>query len=405
MQAEQSTEQTANKLKRLFQGALSDHKQAVVYDRVLLCLVLSIVLVGLVMVTSASIPYANSTFDNPLHFVIRHCVYLLMAVAIALVVVQIPVSWWQNSGGYLLMLTLVLLVSVLFVGKTVNGATRWLPLGPFNLQVAELAKLFLFVYLAGYVVRHQPDVQKNFKGFMNPLAVLFVVSLLLLAQPDLGTLIVMFATTVAVLFLAGAKLFQFFGLFLAGMSAIIFLISIEPYRMRRILSFMDPWQDPFGAGYQLTQSLMAYGRGDWLGTGLGNSIQKLDYLPEAHTDFIFAIVAEELGYLGVACIIIALLAVVVRIVRIGYNAMQEGQIFSAYLSFGIGIWVSIQTAVNIGASAGLFPTKGLTLPFISYGGSSLLVMSCAIAIVLRIDFELRMKHCQAIRGYRGKRHG
>ncbi|WP_017444410.1 putative lipid II flippase FtsW [Gayadomonas joobiniege] len=405
MQAEQSLTKYPSLLERLFTGALPVYKQAVVYDRTLLCLILALSVLGIIMVASASIPYANTTFENPMHFVYRHLAYLAMSLVGVLIVVQIPTYWWLKTGGYLLILSLALLIAVLIIGKSVNGATRWIPLGPFNLQVAELAKLLLFVYLSGYLVRHQHDVQNKTKGFIKPLAVFLCMAVLLLCQPDLGTLIVMFATTLGLLFLAGAKVVQFFFMFLAGLIAIVSLIVFEPYRMRRILSFMNPWEDPFGAGYQLTQSLMAYGRGDWFGVGLGNSIQKLNYLPEAHTDFIFAILAEELGYFGVAVTTLLLLAVVVRVIRIGGKAMHQEKPFLAYLAYGIAIWTSIQTAVNIGASAGLFPTKGLTLPFISYGGSSLLVMSCAMAIVLRIDFELRMQRCQAIEGYGGKRHG
>jgi cell division protein FtsW len=278
----------------------------------------------------------------------------------------------------------------------VNGATRWLAIGPITIQVAEIAKLFFFCYLAGYLVRRYEEVTENLKGFIKPLIVFFVLALLLLLQPDLGTVVVMFATTIGLLFLAGAKLWQFFGLVFTGLAAITALILMEGYRMDRMTYFLDPWAKPFGEGYQLTQSLMAFGRGDWFGQGLGNSLQKLEYLPEAHTDFIIAILAEEFGFIGVALVLTILFVLVFKALKLGNRALSSGRPFEAYLAYAIGIWFSFQTAVNVGASAGILPTKGLTLPLVSYGGSSMIVMAVAIALLVRIDFEIRVDGVQAM---------
>jgi len=351
---------------------------------------------GFVMVTSASMPVAERLFDNPFHFAIRHGIYIVVALTAALVTMAIPMNWWRASNGWLLLLAIVLLFAVLVVGRTVNGSTRWLVVGPFTVQAAEPAKLFFFCYLAGYLVRRYGEVTENLKGFIKPLIVFFVLALLLLRQPDLGTVVVMFATTVSLLFLAGAKLWQFFGLAFAGISAVVALIVFEEYRMKRVTAFLDPWADPFGTGYQLTQSLMAFGRGNVFGQGLGNSLQKLEFLPEAHTDFIVAIVAEELGFVGVMLVLSLLLFIVVKALIIGNRALQKNLAFEAYLAYAIGVWIAFQTAVNVGASAGVLPTKGLTLPLVSSGGSSLIIMCIAVALLIRIDFEMRVMGVQAL---------
>ncbi|GBK98414.1 cell division protein FtsW [Vibrio harveyi] len=286
-----------------------------------------------------------------------------------------------------------MLIVVLLAGKSVNGASRWIPLGLFNLQPAEVAKLSLFVFMSGYLVRKQDEVRQTFfGGFMKPIMVFAFFAVLLLGQPDLGTVVVMLVTLFGMLFIAGAKLTQFLALMIAGIAAVVGLILVEPYRIRRVTSFLDPWEDPFGSGYQLTQSLMAFGRGEWFGQGLGNSIQKLEYLPEAHTDFVFAVLAEELGFVGVVLVLMLIFSLVLKAVYIGKRAFEEGEMFGGYLAFGIGIWFAFQTLVNVGAAAGIVPTKGLTLPLISYGGSSLIIMSVAVSILLRIDHECRLKH-------------
>jgi len=273
-----------------------------------------------------------------------------------------------------------------------------LSLGPIRIQVAEVAKFAFSVYMAGYLVRRHQEVRENAKGFYKPIAVFAVYAVLILMQPDLGTVVVLFVVTVGLLFLAGARLLDFFALILAGTMAFVLLVLLEPYRMRRVTSFLDPWQDPFGSGYQLTQSLMAYGRGDWLGQGLGNSIQKLEYLPEAHTDFIFAIIGEELGFVGIIAVLAVLLFVSLRALRLGHQCLAMERPFEGYLAYAIGIWICFQTVVNVGASIGMLPTKGLTLPFISYGGSSLWVMTAAAMVLLRIDYERRLSLIQAVQG-------
>lgn len=366
------------------------------YDVGLLLIALSLMSIGLVIVTSASMPVAIKLHDNPFYFAIRHGIYLIAATIAAMVVAQLPMQFWRKANPYFLLLAIGMLIAVLFIGRTVNGSTRWLAFGPLTIQAAEPAKLFLFCYLAGYLVRRYEQVTENLIGFIKPLGVFFVMALLLLAQPDLGTVIVMLATTIGLLFLAGAKLWQFFALVFVGLLAVVALIMAEGYRMKRVVSFMDPWAEPFGAGYQLTQSLMAYGRGDWFGQGLGNSLQKLDFLPEAHTDFIMAIMAEELGFVGVLTILGLILWMVLKALRIGNAAIEQSRPYEGFLAYAIGIWFSFQTAVNIGASAGILPTKGLTLPLVSYGGSSLIIMASAVAILLRIDFELRVDGVQAL---------
>ncbi|MFL9779738.1 cell division protein FtsW [Vibrio cyclitrophicus] len=362
------------------------------YDRQLVWIALGLMLTGLVMVTSASFPISARLTDQPFHFMFRHAIFLVLALGVSSVILQIPMKRWFQYSMYLLCLSFFLLVVVLAVGKSVNGASRWIPLGLFNLQPAEVAKLSLFIFMAGYLVRKQDEVRKTFfGGFGKPIMVFGAFAVLLLGQPDLGTVVVMLVTLFGMLFIAGAKLSQFIALMVAGIAAVVGLIVIEPYRVRRVTSFWEPWNDPFGSGYQLTQSLMAFGRGDWMGQGLGNSVQKLEYLPEAHTDFVFAVLAEELGFVGVTLVLILIFSLVLKAILIGKKAFENDQLFSGYLAFGIGIWFAFQTLVNVGAASGIVPTKGLTLPLISYGGSSLIVMSVAVSMLLRIDHECRIQ--------------
>ncbi len=368
------------------------------YDRFFFTLVILLLCVGFIMVSSASVPVAERLFDNPLHFSIRHGVYMLIGLVMAYGVLNIPISWWHNTNLLLLVFGLLGLIAVLIVGRNVNGSTRWLYIGPVGIQMAEPAKLFFFVYLSSYLVRRHDEVRENLKGFLKPLFILFAFAVLLLMQPDLGTVIVMFGTSVVLLFLAGAKLWQFFGLIFTGLMSIAVLIIYSEYRWRRVTSFLDPWADPFGSGYQLTQSLMAFGRGGWFGQGLGNSVQKLEYLPEAHTDFILAVIAEESGLFGVFVVMSLLFLLFVRALWIGKRALQKGLSFHGFLAYALAIWIGCQTFVNVGVATGMLPTKGLTLPFVSSGGSSLILMLIAAAIVLRIDFEVRLKGKHAISG-------
>lgn len=367
-----------------------------VFDGGIVLVAFALMAIGLIIVCSASMPIADRLHDNPFYFAIRHGIYLIGAVIAAMVVVQLPMQFWRVANPYMLLLAIGLLVAVLLIGRNVNGSTRWLALGPITIQAAEPAKLFFFCYLAGYLVRRYDEVTENLKGFIKPLVVFFILALLLLAQPDLGTVVVMLATTIGLLFLAGARLWQFFALMFVGILAVVALIVFEEYRLRRVTSFLDPWADPFGSGYQLTQSLMAYGRGNWFGQGLGNSLQKLEFLPEAHTDFVMAILAEELGFVGVLMVLLLMLWLVLRALQIGNRALANDRPFDGFMAYSIGIWFSFQTAVNIGASAGILPTKGLTLPLVSYGGSSLIVMAVAVSLLLRIDFELRVAGVQAL---------
>ncbi|CAI1961948.1 MULTISPECIES: cell division protein FtsW [Serratia] len=373
----------------------NDSVNMVLYDRTLLWLTFGLAIIGFVMVTSASMPIGQRLADDPFLFAKRDALYLALAFGLSMVTLRIPMEVWQRYSNIMLLMSIVMLLIVLVVGSSVNGASRWISLGPLRIQPAELSKLSLFCYLASYLVRKVEEVRTNFWGFCKPMGVMVVLAVLLLAQPDLGTVVVLFITTLAMLFLAGAKMWQFLAIIGSGAFAVVLLIIAEPYRMRRVTSFWNPWADPFGSGYQLTQSLMAFGRGEFWGQGLGNSVQKLEYLPEAHTDFIFSILGEELGYIGVVFALLMVFCVAFRAMSIGRRALELDQRFSGFLACSIGVWFSFQALVNVGAAAGMLPTKGLTLPLISYGGSSLLIMSTAIVLLLRIDYETRLAKAQA----------
>ncbi|GAA0793012.1 MULTISPECIES: cell division protein FtsW [Pseudomonadati] len=368
------------------------------YDRAFLVAIIGLMCFGFVMVMSASMPEAEKLTGNPFHFIGRHVFYLIGCVVIAFAVLKADVSYWEKNSGMLMIGVLVLLFAVLVIGTSVNGARRWLSIGPIRIQVAEIAKFVFIVYMAGYLVRRHGELRDNRKGFYKPIGVYGLFAVLILLQPDLGTVVVLFVCTVSLLFLAGARIIDFMVLILLGVATFVLLVLFEPYRMRRVTSFMDPWDDPFGSGYQLTQSLMAYGRGDWLGQGLGNSIQKLAYLPEAHTDFIFAVIGEELGFIGIICVLLTLFFIALRAIRLGNLCLQMQRPFESYVAYGVGIWICFQTVVNVGASIGMLPTKGLTLPFISYGGSSLWVMTAAVMLLVRIDHERRVSLIQAVQG-------
>lgn len=382
-------------LKQWMQVGENDVSVERLYDRSLLWLSCGLAMIGFVMVTSASMAVGQHMLDDAFLFAKREAFYMALALALALITLRIPMETWQRYSNIMLLVVVVLLLIVLVIGSSVNGASRWIALGSLRLQPAELSKLALFCYLASYLVRKAEEVRNNFWGFFKPMGVIVILSVLLLAQPDLGTVVVLFVTTLAILFLAGAKLWQFIAIISSGLFAVALLIIAEPYRIRRVTSFWNPWQDPFGSGYQLTQSLMAFGRGELWGQGLGNSVQKLEYLPEAHTDFIFSIIGEELGYIGVAFALLMVFMVAFRAMSIGRHALKIEQRFSGFLACSIGIWFSFQSLVNVGAATGMLPTKGLTLPLISYGGSSLMVMSTAIVILLRIDHETRLAATQA----------
>lgn len=365
------------------------------YDRTLVWLALGLAAIGFIMVTSASMPVGQRLTEDPFYFAKRDAVYLAIAFVLVLGVMRISMAVWEKYSFVLLMVSLLLLAVVLVAGSSVNGASRWIDIGIVKIQPAELSKLALFCYVSSYLVRKSEEVRTRFLGFVKPMCILIVMSSLLLLQPDLGTVIVLVVTTLGLLFLAGARLAPFIIGIAACVVGVLALIWFEPYRLRRVTSFLNPWEDPFGSGYQLTQSLMAFGRGELVGQGLGNSIQKLEYLPEAHTDFIFSVLAEELGYIGVVLVLLMVFMLAFRAMMIGRRALLANQLFAGYLACSIGIWFTFQALVNVGAAAGMLPTKGLTLPLISYGGSSLLIMSAAIAVLLRVDFETRLQKAQA----------
>lgn len=380
---------------KLPEWLLFQSSSTVTFDRSYLILGIAMFMIGLVMVASSSMPVAERLFNNPFHFVIRHIIYIGLSVIVAAFALQIPMSKWQQYSSALLIFGIVLLVVVLIIGRTVNGSQRWIVLGPITIQAAEPAKLFFFCYLSAYMVRRRDEVMENVKGFIKPLVVFGALASLLLLQPDLGTVIVMFVTTFGLLFLAGAKLWQFASIASVGLAAIGALAYFSPYRWARVTGFLDPWKDPFGSGYQLTQSLMAYGRGEVSGQGLGNSIQKLEYLPEAHTDFVMAVLAEEFGFIGISVVLLLSMTLVFKTLILGRKALQKEKYFEGFFAYSIGIWFSFQAAVNIGASAGIVPTKGLTMPLISYGGSSMIIMTLALVILIRIDHEIRLQSIQA----------
>jgi cell division protein FtsW len=373
----------------------TDERAVETFDRSYIILAFSMYIIGLIMVASSSMPIAERLFDNPFHFIVRHMIYIILSLGVAAFTLQIPMHRWHQYSSKLLLIAVILLVVVLVIGRNVNGATRWISVGPITVQAAEPAKLFFFCYLSAYLVRRRNEVMENIKGFAKPLMVFGLLSALLLMQPDLGTIIVMFVTTFGLLFLAGAKLWQFIAISGVGITLLTMLAYFSPYRWARVTGFLDPWKDPFGSGYQLTQSLMAYGRGEIFGQGLGNSVQKLEYLPEAHTDFVMAVLAEEFGFIGISVILLLSMTLVFKALLLGRKAVNQEKYFEGFFAYAIGIWFCFQAAVNIGASAGVVPTKGLTMPLISYGGSSMIIMTLAVVILIRIDHEIRLQSIQA----------
>jgi cell division protein FtsW len=364
------------------------------YDRSLAWAALLLAAAGLVMVYSSSIATAESsryTGNNAAWYLARHAVFLSAALGAAIAVFLIPARWWQKAAPWLFVVCVALLVVVLVpgLGREVNGARRWLALPVISVQPSELVKLAAVLYAADYTTRKHPVMKSFKKGLLPMLAVMLLVSWLLLREPDFGALIVIAVTAFGILFLGGMNGRHFAALvgMLAAGSAL--LIVSSPYRMQRIFGFMDPWADPLGRGYQLSHALIAFGRGEWLGVGLGASIEKLHYLPEAHTDFLLAVIAEELGFAGVALVIGLFVWIIARAFAIGRQATQNERHFASLVAQGIGIWIGFQALVNMGVNMGLLPTKGLTLPLMSYGGSGLLVNFVALAILLRIDWENR----------------
>ena len=367
------------------------HASYALYDKWLIAAVIGLVIVGLMMVASSSVMVSTKYYHHPFHFLIRQVLYLIFGFFAAVAVMRIDSREWEKWSVPLLFVCLFLLMLVLVpgIGRTVNGSRRWLSLGPIGIQVSELAKVTMILYLSGYLVRQQSSVRQSVLGFIRPMIVLGVVAVLLLCDPDFGATVVISGTVMAMLFLSGVKLRYFLGIVLVVGFCLIFLAVSSPYRVARLTAFLNPWADQFNSGYQLTQSLIAFGRGGWLGTGLGDGVQKSFYLPESHTDFLFAVLAEELGLVGILLVLTLYSILVFRGFVIGLTAYNKERLFAAYTAYGITFWLGLQAAINMGVNAGLLPTKGLTLPLLSYGGASVVVNCMAIALLLRIDHENR----------------
>ncbi|MDE2090575.1 MAG: putative lipid II flippase FtsW [Gammaproteobacteria bacterium] len=366
--------------------------RAPVPDRLLLLTAAVILSVGLVMVASTSITLADKVTGNPFYYLERQLAFALIGVVIGITAYWLPLSWWQRSNFLLLVLALGLLTIVLVpgIGRHVNGSIRWIVLGPFRLQVSEPARLLILIYIASYCVRRHLELSTRFTGSLKPMVVVAIASLLLLAEPDFGAAMVLIATTMVMLFFGGARLRDFAVFALLGVLGFLVLAVASPYRLERITGFLHPWSHPFDSGFQLTQSLIAIGRGGFFGVGLGESIQKLFYLPEAHTDFMFAVLAEELGLLGCLTMLALYFIFTWRAIVIARQAARKNQMFGAYLAFGLGLWIGLQAFINMGVNMGILPTKGLTLPLMSYGGSSLIVVCAAVGLILRVDRETRV---------------
>ena len=389
---------------RVWTGA-SAHKpvQLQGFDQPLVWVVVALLALGMVMVYSASVALPdNPKFARyaPTHFLVRHVFSIIVAFVAALVVVQLPVSLWEKSAPWLFAASLLLLVLVLVphVGKGVNGARRWIPLGLTNFQPSELAKLSIALYAANYMVRKM-EVKENFFRAVMPMAIsVAVVGLLLLAEPDMGAFMVIAAIAMGILFLGGVNGRMFFLITAVLVGAFVLMITFSEWRRERIFAYLNPWDEKYtlGKAYQLSHSLIAFGRGEILGQGLGSSVEKLHYLPEAHTDFLLAVIGEELGFVGVACVIAAFFWLSRRVFHIGRQAVALDRVFAGLFAQGIGIWMGGQAFINMGVNLGVLPTKGLTLPLMSYGGSAILMNLVALAIVVRIDIENR----QLMRGGR-----
>lgn len=368
------------------------NERARLFDGILLFSVVAILLLGLVMVASASIEISQERFHAPFHFLIRQMIFLFLALIATRFTLKLSMKQIEQYSGYIFLVAVFFLIVVLIphIGRSINGSSRWLGFGPVGLQVSEFAKLATILYLAGYLVRRNDQIQSQFSGFVRPLCVLAVVAALLLKEPDFGASVVIIATAMAMMFLAGMRI-TYFILLLIAVGGLLALIAVSsPYRLLRITSFLHPWVSQYGSGYQLTQSLIAFGNGGFFGVGLGNSVQKLFYLPEAQTDFLFAILAEELGLVGIAILFALYSLFVIRAFVIARKAQKLNQNYSAFVCYGIGLWLGLQFLINVGVNSGVLPTKGLTLPLMSYGGSSLLIDVIAISFLFRTEYESRL---------------
>jgi cell division protein FtsW len=364
------------------------------YDQGLVWVTLILLGIGLVMVYSASIALAEAdkaTGHQSTYFLIRQAIFIVISLGAGLMAFQVPTAMWQKMAPYLFLTGIALLVLVLIpgVGRNVNGSQRWLSLFIINLQPSEFMKLFAAIYVADYTIRKSAVMDSFTKGFLPMVFVMLLVGWLLLREPDFGAFAVIAAISISILWLGGINGRIFAGLLTLLPIAIVGLIWSSPYRLQRVIGFMDPWADPFGKGYQLSHALIAFGRGEWFGVGLGASVEKLLYLPEAHTDFLLAVIAEELGFVGVMVVIALFAWLILRAFGIAKEAIGNERYFSALLAQGIGVWMGVQGIINMGVNMGLLPTKGLTLPLLSFGGSGILANCIALAVLLRIDWENR----------------
>jgi len=378
----------------MFYADVKSRPQPAEYDHTLVWAAVLLLALGLVMVYSSSIAIAEGsriTGHQPMYYLMRHGVFLALSTLLATVAFQFPLRFWQQMAPYLFLLGAGLLTLVLVpgVGREVNGSQRWLSLYVFNLQPSELMKLFAVLYAADYTVRKAASMHSLRKGFLPMFAVMLVIGGLLLREPDFGAFAVITAIAIGTLFLGGMTWRLFAGLIAMLIVGFVLLIWLSPYRLQRVVGFMDPWADPFGKGYQLSHALIAFGRGEWFGVGLGGSVEKLFYLPEAHTDFLLAVIAEELGFAGVALVILLFAIIVVRAFAIGRQAAALERHYPALVAHGIGLWLGVQAIINIGVNMGVLPTKGLTLPLLSFGGSGIVANCCALAVLLRVDWENR----------------
>lgn len=365
------------------------------FDHALVWFTLLLLSIGLVMIYSASIAIAEAQFgaDRAGHYLVRHSIYLAVGLMLGFIAFQVPMQIWRKGVSYLFLISVSLLVLVLVpgIGHEVNGSQRWIPLLVVNLQPSEFMKFAMILYAADYVNRKAEDLSFLLKGFLPITIVLAIVGFLLLLEPDFGAFFVVTALAMSILFLGGVSLKIFIGLISILAAGLYGLILSSPYRLDRVVAFMDPWADPYGKGYQLSHALIAFGRGEWLGVGLGGSVEKLFYLPEAHTDFILSVLAEELGFVGVTIVVILFAGLIRRAFVIGRLAAKLDMPFSALVAQGIGVWIGLQAVINMGVNMGVLPTKGLTLPLLSFGGSSITAICIALAVLLRIDWENRQR--------------
>jgi cell division protein FtsW len=360
------------------------------YDLGIILAAAALASLGVIMVASSSIAIADGQHVGSFYYLTRHVVFLMLGIGLGVVVTRIELDWFERNAFVLLLLAIILLLLVFVpgLGLRMNGARRWIRLGLLGFQSVEAVKLMFIVYLASYLVRHREAVQARLSSVIKPLGVAVILVALLLAQPDFGSAALIIATTVGMVWLGGARMRNLFYLAVPLMPAIAWAAMTSDYRVRRLTSFLNPWEHPFDQGFQLTQALIAIGRGEWLGVGLGGSVQKLFYLPEAHTDFILAVIAEELGLAGILLVLVLFAVLVGRALMLGLRAVERGQFFAGYCAFGVGVMLALQTLVSIGVNLGVLPTKGLTLPLISSGGSSVMMTCAAIGLLIRVSYEV-----------------